>query len=202
MSGLLESGVLPQKITWSELNGMNLKVPLNKYRLLTNRRFFKQLLWVGHKLAPAMLVILSLSMGGVWAAESIAILDLRINEAPPGASATAGYLSLENRGETDIELVEVTGTDFGKIEIHRTRIEDGVARMLRQAKVTIPATGGVEFKPGDYHLMIFRPARTFQAGEETVLEFHFSDGSTIPATASITPIRPQSAKDSGDHGGH
>ena len=138
-----------------------------------------------------MLVLLTLCTCDMWAAGSIAILDLRINEAPPSASATAGYLSLENRGEADVELVEVTGKDFGKIEIHRTRIEDGVARMLRQASVRIPAAGGVEFKPGDYHLMIFRPARQFQAGEETVLEFHFSDGTTIPATATIERIQPR-----------
>lgn len=125
------------------------------------------------------------------AAETVMISNLRVKEAPPAATATAGYFMLHNHGTVEIELISVTSTGFGVIELHRTVIEDGVASMQRQDSIKIPAGGGVEFKPGDLHLMLFSPVREFRAGDAIEFVFHFADGVEITATAKVETIGEQ-----------
>ncbi|TAJ93219.1 MAG: copper chaperone PCu(A)C [Gammaproteobacteria bacterium] len=129
------------------------------------------------------------------AAETVMISNLRVKEAPPAATATAGYFSLHNHGSAEIELTSVTSTSFGGIELHRTVIKDGVASMQRQDSIKVPAGGGVEFKPGDLHLMLFSPAREFRTGDTIEFVFHFADGMEVTAPAKVEAIGDQPASD-------
>jgi periplasmic copper chaperone A len=129
------------------------------------------------------------------AAETVKIGNLRINEAPPAAAATAGYFQMHNQGTAEIELIEVTSTDFGGIELHRSVVRDGMAGMERQDSIKVPAGGSVEFIPGDLHLMLFSPVRRFRAGDAIEFMFHFADGVEITATGKVEAIGAQPEAD-------
>ena len=145
---------------------------------------------------PVILAIsLLLCQFQAGAAETAIISNLRIKEAPPAATATAGYLVLHNRGDSEIELASVSSGGFGGIELHRTVITDDVASMQRQDSIKVPAGGSVELKPGDLHLMLFRHAREFRAGDEIELVFHFTDGAKVAATAKVEAIGAQPEAD-------
>ena len=108
-----------------------------------------------------------------------------IREAPPGASMTAGYMTVENPGEKDIELVEVRSDDFESIELHVTVTEDGVARMRREDSVVVPAGGSVEFAPGGRHLMLFGQTRPLAEGDSVQLVIGLADGTELRGTAAV-----------------
>jgi copper(I)-binding protein len=108
-----------------------------------------------------------------------------IREAPPGASMTAGYMTVENPGGKDIELIEVRSDDFESIELHVTVTEDGVARMRREDSVVVSAGGSVEFAPGGRHLMLFGQARPLTEGDSVQLVIGLSDGTELRGTAAV-----------------
>ena len=117
--------------------------------------------------------------------EEIYISNARIIESPPVVGMNAGYLEIENTYPHPIILNEVTSDEFKRIEIHQSVIEGGIARMKKTGPVTIPAHSQWIFKPGDYHLMLFQPARILKAGDTVNLKFQFSDGSTIDSIATV-----------------
>ena len=69
----------------------------------------------------------------------IEITDAWIREAPPGATVLAGYLRATNRSDAGLDIVAIHSEVFERIELHRTVIEEGVARMLPVARLEIAA---------------------------------------------------------------
>ncbi|MBL0027713.1 MAG: copper chaperone PCu(A)C [Rhodanobacteraceae bacterium] len=92
-----------------------------------------------------------------------------IRAAPPVAQVRAGYLVIENVGDTEVVLTSVESADFGAIEIHTMFDDAGTMRMRRVPELRVPAHGKVELKPGGLHLMMFRPQRALSAGDEVMI---------------------------------
>jgi len=102
-----------------------------------------------------------------------------IREAPPNATALAGYVKLVNPTRNEMVLTGAESPDFGAIEIHRTIVKNQVARMQRESSVTIPAGETAAFEPGGHHLMLFRPKQPLMAGDEVDITLKFENGETL-----------------------
>lgn len=98
-----------------------------------------------------------------------------IREAPPGAAVMGGFLTLRNNSDQPIRCATISSPDFGAIEIHRTVIEDGQSRMLREDALQLPPGGSAVLAPGGQHLMLFRPQRPIAAGDTARLDFDCGD---------------------------
>ncbi|HDP88667.1 MAG TPA: copper chaperone PCu(A)C [Thioalkalivibrio sp.] len=131
------------------------------------------------------LLPLALFMSAALAGTPVTTSDAWVREAPPGAPMMAGYLVLTNDSNADRALVAAESTDFGAIELHRSVFEDGMARMVPQESIPVPAGGRTELKPGDYHLMLMKPRRALRAGEVTEISLRFDDGSTLTVRAEV-----------------
>jgi copper(I)-binding protein len=108
-----------------------------------------------------------------------------IREAPPTARVLAGYLTLLNTGDSTITVTAISSPDFEGAEIHRTVIEDGVARMLPVNQLEIPVSGQLTLEPGGLHLMLFDPRRPLAEGGSATLTIHRSNGSNLTTTAPV-----------------
>ena len=97
------------------------------------------------------------------------IQDAWLREAPPNASAMAGYLTIHNNTTQDKMLTFAKSKHFNAIEFHRTTFEDDIAKMRRHDELSIPAGQSREFKPGDFHLMLFGPKEALKSGDEVVV---------------------------------
>lgn len=126
-------------------------------------------------LAGALLGSAALNACGSEPSPPLVAEDGWIRAAPPGAGVMAGYVRLSNRSDRPIRCDGASGADFGAIEIHRTMIEDGQSRMLRDQIVEIPARGSAALAPGGYHLMLFRPQRPLAAGDRSSLSLICGD---------------------------
>ena len=109
----------------------------------------------------------------------LTISDAWIPEAPPNASALAGYMTIENSTDRAQTLVGATGELFERIEIHRTVYEkdSGLARMIRQDQVSIEPGRTFRFEPGGHHLMLINPRKAVKEGERIRLSLVFADDS-------------------------
>ncbi len=144
----------------------------------------------------ALVFLLSLTVGAQPLPDPLQVNEAWIREAPPNAMALAGYMTVTNSGTEDRQLIAVSSTDFERIELHRSELVEGVARMIPQDRMPIPAAGRLVLKPGDYHLMLMHPRRSLKAGDEVNAILSFDNGEELPAVFRVK--RPQGS----DHQHH
>ena len=138
-----------------------------------------------NKLTTFLALLASLLATPLGSASELSIKDAWIREAPPTARVLAGYLTLVNTGDSTITVTAISSPDFEGAEIHRTVIEDGVARMLPVNRLEIPASGQLTLEPGGLHLMLFDPRRPLAEGDSVTLTIHRSNGSNPTTTAPV-----------------
>ncbi len=101
-----------------------------------------------------------------------------IRESPPGAYATAAFMTLHNTSNQDIYLVGAK-TNLAKIvEIHAHRFENGMMKMFQVPEIKIPAKGSIALQPGGYHIMLIEPSATINQVKTVSLDLIFKDHST------------------------
>jgi copper(I)-binding protein len=122
-----------------------------------------------------------------------------IREAPPGSPVLAGYLVVHNPGRKPQTIAGVQSPDFGAVEIHRSYVEDGIAKMAPVDMLEIQAGGKAVLEPEGYHLMLFRPARALQAGDTASLVLVTAAGERV--TVKVPVIR-QPGEDGHEHHHH
>lgn len=133
------------------------------------------------KRLTAMLVM-GMWFGMAQAAGHVMVDNAWIREAPPGAAAMAGYMTLMNKGDAPRTLVGASSPAFGNVMLHRTVIEGGMAKMVHQMAIEIPANGTVTFEPNGYHLMLVKSKLQLKAGDKVDITLKLKNGETMVVT--------------------
>lgn len=108
-----------------------------------------------------------------------------IREAPPGAHALGGYLTIANLAKQPVVLEGVTSPLFESIEMHNVVEEDGRMRMKQADRFEIPAGGTLVFKPRDRHFMLMGPKKELHAGDQVPLTLNFGQAGTCTITVEV-----------------
>ncbi len=140
------------------------------------------------KLLSSNLLIILCSITNPVLAEDVQginITDIWVSEAPPTVSILAAYAKIQNKSTETKTISSVSSPLFSKIEIHLSKITDGIATMEKQTSLTIPAESSVELSPGNYHMMLFDPKKPLKAGDNTTITFTFSDGLSKSVLAPV-----------------
>jgi copper(I)-binding protein len=116
---------------------------------------------------------------------ALIISDPWIREAPPGQGILAGYMQIRNESDRPRQITAVKSAAFGSVEIHRTVMKDGIARMEAQSALLVPAAGTLTLKPGDLHLMLIDPHKPLRAGDQVELELQIEPNVTQTITAEV-----------------
>lgn len=138
-------------------------------------------------LSPLIIAAALLSVCGGAQAGELRIEQAWIPQAPPGAGVMAGYFKLHNGSQQTLRCDGVSGADFGAAEIHRSVIENGQSRMLRDQVVELAPGETASFERGGLHLMLFRPQRPLVGGDSTQLQIRCGE---VTATASFRIASP------------
>ena len=112
----------------------------------------------------------------------LAVSDVEVTRPMPGMSMSAGYLVLRNASSEATTITHVSSPQYGSVEMHETRIEDGVSRMRKLPEVVVEPGSNVVFERGGKHLMLMRPADdlsnvtlNFYSGDALLLSVAVSD---------------------------
>ena len=119
------------------------------------------------------------------AEDAFQIENAWIREAPPGATAMAGYMRITNHSNKEVILQSANSPEFKAIEFHRSVDEDGVYKMIPQLHLHMAAQSSIELKPGDYHLMMFKPNRALKEGDTASINLVFSNNQIINTTVPV-----------------
>ena len=116
---------------------------------------------------------------------TLQVKDAWAREAPPGAHMMAAYMTLNNTGSDDAVLRRVDSPAFSHVMLHKSEVVDGVARMIHQDEIIIPAGGSVELKPGGLHLMMPAPEKRLVEGDRVDFVLTFSNDDTLRIQADV-----------------
>ena len=130
-----------------------------------------------------------------WAAPTIS--DAWIPEAPPVSTVMAGFMILHNPDVDAVKIVAVQSEQFADVQMHLSLEENGIAKMLPQKMLIVPAQGSLQLKPGSYHLMLFNPVAPLKAGDKVTLNIRFENGDSLPVIAEVK--KATARKSTGDH---
>ena len=89
----------------------------------------------------------------------------------------AAFMVLHNVGDTQRTLVGLKSDAAEHVEIHRTQMIDGIMKMQPVKRIAMAPNAFLEFKPGDYHIMLIGLKQQLEEGKKINLTLMFDDGS-------------------------
>ena len=121
----------------------------------------------------------ALSVEGAWARASIG-----------GSKVSAVYLVVANRGEVADRLVGAETRRAAHAMIHRSVVEDGVAKMRHVAAVEVPPGESVRLEPGGLHVMLTGVAPPLEAGERISVTLVFERAGRFELSVPVRKSPP------------
>ncbi|MGM0522277.1 MAG: copper chaperone PCu(A)C [Pseudomonadota bacterium] len=122
----------------------------------------------------------------------ITALDPFVREVPPGAPATAAFMTLHNTSDSPVRLIDADNDLTTHTEMHNHVDVDGVMQMRQIEHIDVPANGDVSLAPGGLHLMMIGLEGAVSEGDEVALTLTFDNGETLDITAPVRAIMPMS----------
>ena len=97
----------------------------------------------------------------------------------------AGFARVVNPCAADVVVTGARSEAFASVELHETRVVDGVSRMRAVAEVPVAAGGEAVMRPGGLHLMLMQPVSALAEGDTAEVELLLADGRSIVATFEV-----------------
>jgi periplasmic copper chaperone A len=151
---------------------------------------------VGASIVPILLAACALTScerSPEKAAVTVEEAWIRLPAAPgrPGAA----YFTLRSDGPSPT-LAGVSSPQAERIELHETRTEENIARMVPVSKLQFPEDGELRFAPGGRHAMLFGLDPALKPGDRISLSFTFEPPMQVAADAEVR------GPGGGSHAGH
>lgn len=105
------------------------------------------------------------------------VSDGWIKQLPPSVPMRAGYMTITNSGPSDDSLLSVSSPAFKMVEMHESRMANGMMTMNELSEVSAPVGETVTFKPGGLHLMMMGIQEPLEIGDQVPVTLNFESGS-------------------------
>ena len=129
--------------------------------------------------------------------DAITVTDAWVRVALPNRP-TAGYMTLTNSGEAPDRLVAARSDAFETIELHESKMKDGVMQMHPIAAVEVRAGGMAMLVPGGKHLMLFG-GQGLKEGDSVTVTLVFETAGEITLKM---PVKKRGHTGHSGHGKH
>jgi len=107
-----------------------------------------------------------------------------------GMPMGVAYLSITNNGKVVDALIAASTPAAARVEMHRTTIADGVARMRPVDSITIAPGSTARIEPGGMHLMLVDLKAPLHTGAHIPLELTFRNAGRITVQVDIAAAAP------------
>jgi periplasmic copper chaperone A len=120
----------------------------------------------------AWTVVAALATLQVFAGE-LTLTNAWSRSTPPGVTVGVVYFTLKNDSGKSDRLLKLSTPVAKKVQVHRTEVLDGIARMREVAVLHVDAGQTLEFQPGGMHVMLMGLKQPLVAGKSYELELRF-----------------------------
>ena len=107
-----------------------------------------------------------------------------------GASVSAVYLTLTNHGDAADRLLGVEVDRASDAMLHRSVVEEGIARMRHVPAVEVPPGETVRLEPGGLHVMLMGVSPRLDAGERLPVTLVFERAGAIAVSVPVRRSPP------------
>ena len=104
------------------------------------------------------------------------VKDGWIRLTPGGMPMQAGFGRIDNRCPMPVTIVSASSPAYGSVELHESKMVDGVSRMREVPELRIAPDGAAVLQPSGLHLMLMQPKSPLKAGSRIAIEFALKDG--------------------------
>ncbi len=125
--------------------------------------------------ATAMLVACLFAAAPALAGE-LTVTNAWSRTTPPGVTVGVAYFTLKNGTGKSDRLLKISSPAASKVQVHRTEILDGIARMREVAVLHVDAGQTLEFAPNGMHVMLMGLRKPLVEGQKFDLELLFEVG--------------------------
>jgi copper(I)-binding protein len=110
---------------------------------------------------------------------------------PPGnMPMMAGFGRIENRCGMPATVLRASSPSFAGVELHETKLVDGVSRMRPVPELRLAPNGSAVLKPGGLHLMLMKPSAPLNPGSRVVLQFELAGGGKVLGEFEVRKAAP------------
>jgi copper(I)-binding protein len=103
----------------------------------------------------AMALALAMALAALPArAGELAVTHAWSRATPPGVTVGVVYFTLRNGTGRSDRLLKLSTPVASKVQVHRTEVLDGIARMREVAVLHVDAGQTLEFQPNGMHVML------------------------------------------------
>jgi copper(I)-binding protein len=106
-------------------------------------------------------------------AGTLSVTDAWSRSTPPGVTVGVAYFTLKNESGKSDRLLRISSPVAAKVQVHRTEVLDGIARMREVAVLHVDAGQTVKFEPNGMHLMLTGLKKPLVEGQSFELEMLF-----------------------------
>ncbi len=106
-------------------------------------------------------------------AGELSITNAWSRTTPPGVTVGVAYFTLKNDTGKSDRLLKISSSVASKVQVHRTEILDGIARMRDVAVPHVEAGQTLEFAPNGMHVMLMGLKKPLVEGQAFELEMLF-----------------------------
>jgi copper(I)-binding protein len=106
-------------------------------------------------------------------AGELSITNAWSRSTPPGVTVGVAYFTLKNDTGKSDRLLKITTPVASKLQVHRTEILDGMARMREVAVLHVDAGQTLEFAPNGLHVMLMGLKQPLVEGTTFEIELLF-----------------------------
>ncbi|MFY0609985.1 MAG: copper chaperone PCu(A)C [Hyphomicrobiaceae bacterium] len=134
---------------------------------------------------------------------SVTLDKAHIVLGPPTIKVHGGYFELSNQTPERITITGARSKDYRRVEIHRSKVEGGIAIMEPVDSLTVEAGQSVKFEAGGLHLMLIEPNRVIAANMKVTLTLTLADKRKLLVPFTVTRRHGMAPKTAGhEHSKH
>ncbi len=117
---------------------------------------------------------------------NIEIYNIWTRTTPGRAKTAAVYIErIYNSGQQADHLVRISSTLAKKNLIHRTIVEDGIAKMVHVKELKVHAGHSLSFQPGRLHIMMLGIQKSLNGGDSFPMTLEFKKAGKIEIIVEV-----------------
>lgn len=113
---------------------------------------------------------------------------------------SAMYVTIHNAHDVPFTILstnvyvgpeEASSTVSNNVEMHTTRTENGVTKMISVGRVVVPANETMVMKPGGMHIMLLNLKQQLKVGDKLYAKFFIKDYGMLQVEAPVLSATPK-----------
>lgn len=130
-----------------------------------------------------IVVIVALCGFSLQASAEVTVRDAWARLLPPTVKTTAAYMTIKAT-ENDV-LVSASSPVVDRVEIHESKMVDGMMSMTEVGRIVVSADTETELKPGGFHLMLIGLQSPLQESGHVSLVLNFEKAGEVKVKALV-----------------